>query len=398
MLARRSRIAGTPPARVDVVHVPRAARRDLRQVGRPVGDVVDPLDRVVEPRLAGDRQRVEDGVRRAPHRHVEGEGVVDRLAGDDLSGGQVGGDQVDDARGSGLRDLVALRGPGERGPVERERQAERLHEAVHRVGGEEPRAGAAGGARVLLQLGEPRLADRPGPVGADALEDGDEVDRLPGAVAAGRHRAARDEDGRDVEADGRHQHPGGDLVAVGDADHPVEAVGREHRLHAVGDQLAGREGELHPLVPHRDPVVDADGVELEGDGAGGPDGRLHQGAELAEVDVAGDDVDVGVDDRDERLVPVVLADDSRGAQQAPVRRPLDSLLDLVRSHRVSVPLRRAQKRRPPGFPGGRLISCGSWPRSTDPRRADNEDRRRTRTSSERTTEPEATGLTGVSGA
>ena len=82
------------------------------EVRRPVGDLVDPLDRVVEPRLAGDRERVEDGVRRAPHRHVEGEGVVDRLAGDDLPGGQVGGDQVDDPRRGGLRDRLALRASG----------------------------------------------------------------------------------------------------------------------------------------------------------------------------------------------------------------------------------------------------------------------------------------------
>ena len=42
------------------------------------------------------------------------------------------------------------------------------------------------------------------------------------------HRAARDEHGRDVEAQRGHQHAGRDLVAVGDAYHGVGAVCVDH--------------------------------------------------------------------------------------------------------------------------------------------------------------------------
>ena len=52
---------------------------------------------------------------------------------------------------------------------------------------------------------------------------------------------------------------------------------------------------LHARVAHGDAVVDADGVEHERHAAARPAiGLLHQLADLAEVDVAGDDVDVGV--------------------------------------------------------------------------------------------------------
>ncbi len=71
-----------------------------------------------------------------------------------------------------------------------------------------------------------------------ALEDGDQVDGLARRRPAGLHRPAADEDRRDVAAHRGHQHAGDDLVAVGDADHAVEAVGLDHRLDGVGDDLA----------------------------------------------------------------------------------------------------------------------------------------------------------------
>ena len=109
---------------------------------------------------------------------------------------------------------------------------------------------------------------RPALNAAHALEDVDQVDGPPVRQPSRAHRAAADEDRRDVEAHRRHQHAGDDLVAVGDADHRVEAVGGDHRLDAVGDELAAGQGVLHAEVAHDDAVVDGDGVELEGYAAG----------------------------------------------------------------------------------------------------------------------------------
>src|SRR3712207_8464471 len=44
-----------------------------------------------------------------------------------------------------------------------------------------------------------------------------------------------------------HHHPGNDLVAIGDADHSVEAVGAEHGFDAVRDQLARSEEHTSEL-------------------------------------------------------------------------------------------------------------------------------------------------------
>ena len=55
---------------------------------------------------------------------------------------------------------------------------------------------------------------------------------------AGRHRAAADKDGGDVDAHGGHQHAGHDLVAVRNADHAVEAMRLEHAFNAISNQFA----------------------------------------------------------------------------------------------------------------------------------------------------------------
>src|SRR5258706_67781 len=83
------------------------------------------------------------------------------------------------------------------------------------------------------------------------------------------------------------------------ADHRVEAVRLYHRLHRVGDQFARGQRVAHSFVSHRDPVVDADGVELEWDSAGSAYGIFYNAAELLEVHVSGNDVHVGVAHRDE---------------------------------------------------------------------------------------------------
>ncbi len=83
--------------------------------------------------------------------------------------------------------------------------------------------------------------------------------------ASGLHRAAGDEDRRDVQPQRGQQHAGGDLVAVGDADQRVGAVRVDHVLDGVGDDLAAGQRVEHAGVAHRDAVVHGDGVELAAD-------------------------------------------------------------------------------------------------------------------------------------
>ena len=330
---------GDATRRADVLHVPLPVavvrRRDLRQVRRPLGHFIESRQRVVHLCFVGEGEDVEHRVRRAAHRDVERDRVVDRARGDDVAEGHALLMQLEEPSGRALRELVALGGGGEDGAVAGQREADRLAEAVHRVGGEHAAAGPAGRTRLPLELEEPLVGDLTRSALAHALEDGDQVERLAGAGVAPRfHRSAGDEDRRDVGARGAHEHAGDDLVAVRDADERVEAVGADHRLDRVGDDLAGGEGEVHPLVPHDDPVVHADRVELERDAARGADRVLDDFAERLEVDVPRDDVHVRVADGDERAVPLAVLHLTRRAEQAPVRRALNTALDRVRTHGV----------------------------------------------------------------
>ena len=68
-------------------------------------------------------------------------------------------------------------------------------------------------------------------------------------------------------------------------------------------------------MPHRDPVVDGDRVELARHAAGRLDGFGDDLADRLQMGVAGDELGVGVGDRDDRLLADVLARDPCGAQQ-----------------------------------------------------------------------------------
>ena len=76
------------------------------------------------------------------------------------------------------------------------------------------------------------------------------------------HRAAGNEDGRNVQAHGGNQHARGDFVAVGNADQSIGAVGIDHVFDRVGNQVAAGQGVEHTAVAHGDTVVNGDGVEF----------------------------------------------------------------------------------------------------------------------------------------
>ncbi|MNF49595.1 hypothetical protein D3C84_308700 [compost metagenome] len=131
---------------------------------------------------------------------------------------------------------------------------------------------------------------------------------------AGFHRAAGDEDHRDVQAQGGHQHAGGDLVAVGDADDGVGAVGVDHVLDGVGDDLATRQRIQHAVVAHGDAVIHGDGVEFFRYTASAFDFAGDQLAQVLEVDVARYELGERVGNGDDRLFEVVIFH-PRGAPQ-----------------------------------------------------------------------------------
>ena len=120
------------------------------------------------------------------------------------------------------------------------------------------------------------------------------------------HRTARYEDRRDVEAHRRDEHPRGDLVAVADADQGIRFVGVYHVFDAVGDQVAAGKGVEHPVVAHRDTIVDSDCVELGREVSLLLDHRLYLLPYPVEMGVTGDELSEGVRDSEDRFPEVVL--------------------------------------------------------------------------------------------
>ena len=54
-----------------------------------IDNLIDAFERVRDPGFVGDGECVQDGVGAAAHRHIQREGVVDRLVGNDAARRQV---------------------------------------------------------------------------------------------------------------------------------------------------------------------------------------------------------------------------------------------------------------------------------------------------------------------
>ena len=97
--------------------------------------------------------------------------------------------------------------------------------------------------------------------------------------------------------------------------------------------ISSRDGqrEFHAVVPHGDAVIHADRVEQERHSSGRPDTFLDVVAHGLEMDVAGNDVDVAVANRDEGLIPISLTDAS-GTEQTSMGGAGIASLDRVGTH------------------------------------------------------------------
>ncbi len=292
-------------------------RRDLAQAGHLARDAVDVGHGEVHARFVRSCQQVQHGVGGAAHRDVERHGVFERgLVGDGARQDRVivllvvAARQVHDQAAGAQEQLLAVRVRGQHGAVTGQGQAQRLGQAVHRVGGKHARARTAGRTGRAFDFGDVGVGD--GVVaGLDHGVHQVELDDLLAAIDhldhfAGFHRAAGDEHHGNVDAHGSHQHARRDLVAVGDAHHRIGAVGVDHVLDRVGDQVARRQRVQHAAVAHGDAVIDRDGVEFFRNATGFFDLARYQLAQVLQVHMAGHELGEGVDDRDDRLVEVAV--------------------------------------------------------------------------------------------
>ena len=256
---------------------------------------------------------MQHGVGRSAHGDVERHRVLERLEARDRARQRgivvllvIAPRQIDDQMAGLDEQALAIGMRRQHRAVARQRQPQRLGEAVHRIGREHARARAAGRARRALDHFDVGIAD----IAVGGGDHGvDQVDRALLALEvdlARFHRAARDEHGRDVEPQRRHQHAGRDLVAVGDADHGVGAMRVDHVFDAVGDDLARWQAVQHAVMAHGDAVIHRDGVELLGDTAGFLDLACDELAEILQVHVAGHELGERIDHGNDRLAKILV--------------------------------------------------------------------------------------------
>ena len=182
----------------------------------------------VQSRLDGDRLQMLDRVDRAADGEHRAHGVADRAVGDDRPGPDVALDEVDDRCGRPRHRVphaLAVRPDRCR---TRHRHPDRFGHHVHRVRRRQTRAHTGTEDRVVGELFE--VIGRLARDGSLRRQQEDLFDvRFAALGEPGVLVAARDDDGRDVEAPGRHQVRGGRLVARAEADHAVEL----RALHAA---------------------------------------------------------------------------------------------------------------------------------------------------------------------
>ena len=219
--------------------------RDFTQLRHFAGELVDVAHGEVDFGFLRGGQQVKNGIGGAAHGDIQRHRIFKRRFAGDVARQRAGivllvvaFSQFNDAL-TGVEEQLLTVGVGrQQRAVAWLRKTQRFGQAVHGVGGKHPGTGAAGRTRGALNLVALLVRD----FRVRALNhriDQVELDDFVGELGFPRfHWTAGDEDHRNIQAQGGHQHPRGDFVAVGDADHRIGAVGVNHVLNRVGDQLA----------------------------------------------------------------------------------------------------------------------------------------------------------------
>ena len=288
-------------------------RGDLRQAGNLTRDAVDVVQGEVGARLVSNRQGVQHGVGRTTHRHIQGHGVLERLLGSNRAGQNrlvilviVTLGQLNDAAAGIQEQLLTSHLGSQGGAVTGQCQADSLVQAVHGVCGEHTSAGTAGGAGVLLNLGQLLIADAVVNGHHHGVNQVEAVLHDALDAGTGLHRATGHKNRGDVQAHRGQKHTGGDLVTVRDADQSVGTVRVHHVLDRIRNQVARRQRVQHTVVTHSNTVINGNGVEFLGDATRLTDGTGDQFTHVLQVHVTGHKLGERVSDRNNGLAEIIV--------------------------------------------------------------------------------------------
>ena len=283
--------------------------RHLAEAGHAARQHVDVVHPKIHLSLVGNGQQMEHRVGGASHGDIQRHGIEESLAGGNVARQHAVislfivfiGVAHDECR-SVPEEAAAVDVGGQHGAVAGKGQSDGLVEAVHGIGGKHARTTAASRAGMLLDGRHLGIAYRR----VGRLHHGvNQVQMLP-VPFTGLHRAAAHEHRGDVQAHGGHQHARSNLVAVADADHGVRLVCIDHILHAVGNEVARRQGIEHAVVPHGYAVVNGYRIEFGGKAAQTFYFGLHHLAHLMQMGMTRNKLGKRVDNGNDGL-PHLLA-------------------------------------------------------------------------------------------
>lgn len=109
-------------------------------------------------------------------------------------------------------------------------------------------------------------------------------------------------------------------------------MGLYHCFDGIGNDFSACQRVFHSVVSHSDSVANADGIEDERNAACFDNAFFDALGDFVEVDVSGDDIDVGGDDGDERFVEVLFLD-TASAEQGAVGSAGIALFNGIGTHR-----------------------------------------------------------------
>ena len=109
----------------------------------------------------------------------------------------------------------------------------------------------------------------------------------------------------------------------------------DHCFYTVGNEFPGRKAVFHSAVSHGDSVVDSNGVELERNSTGSPDGILYNFTEGLQVDMSGNDIRIGIDNSNKGFFEIFFLQPN-SAQKGPVWCFFKTFFNSIASHLSSL--------------------------------------------------------------
>ena len=286
-----------PAGSIDVHGHKPPPRLQVGDQGCPRTDLVEVVDLQIHTHLPRHRQEVQNGVGGSTRGRHTGNGVVEGLTRDQISGADAAPDKIHHQLSS-LECHPILAGIGGRhtGGSHR-RQAQEFERRGHGVGRVLAAAGTGPRAGRVLDLQQLGIADTPRRVGAHGFKDILDGDVAPSILPRSDGSPIQHQRGH-VEPHQPHGASRQGLVAADQGDHGVEHVAPSHQLDRVGHNLTAHQGGFHSFGAHGDSVAHGDGVELHGSPAGSTHPLLDLCRQSPEVEVAGHGLDPGIGDPD----------------------------------------------------------------------------------------------------